>query len=200
MAPFHAAISFRGVESEVSNLGILQQLGEAIRQRQQVSFDYQKLGDLSWETRTVHPYHLACVGNQWYLFAHDLMRRDIRKFVPARMKNLDLSRMRFERPKDFSVEKLLKGSFGVFSGDKPVRMRVWFGRSRAQLMRERKWHKSQKIKELGKGEIELSFELSSTVEIVPWILSWGEHARAVAPKSLVNEVKQTAARIAKLYQ
>ena len=79
-------------------------------------------------------------------------------------------------------------------------MRVWFGRSRAQLMRERKWHKSQKIKELGKGEIELSFELSSTVEIVPWILSWGEHARAVAPKSLVNEVKQTAARIAKLYQ
>jgi predicted DNA-binding transcriptional regulator YafY len=199
-ADLDAAISFRGVESEVSNLLVLQELGEAIRRRQEVSFEYQKLGELSGETRRVQPYHLACVANQWYLFAYDLMRRAIRKFVPARMKNLVLSKTHFERPKRFSIDKLLKGSFGVFSGDKPVRMRVWFGRSRAQLMRERKWHKSQKIKELNHGEIELSFELSSTVELVPWILSWGEHARAIAPKSLVNEVKQTARRIAELYK
>jgi predicted DNA-binding transcriptional regulator YafY len=199
-ADLDAAISFRGVESEVGNLALLQTLGEAIRRRQEITFEYQKLGELSGESRTVRPYHLACVANQWYLFAYDLMRRDIRKFVPARMKNLVVSKTRFERPKNFSIDKLLKGSFSVFSGDKPVRMRVWFARSRAQLMRERKWHKSQKVKELGNGEIELSFELSSTVELVPWILSWGEHARAVTPKSLVNEVKRTAAQIAKLYQ
>ncbi len=199
-ADLDAAISFRGVESEVGDLETLQILGEAIRRRHEVTFNYQKLGEAAGETRTVRPYHLACVGNQWYLFAYDLMRRDIRKFVPARMKDLKVLNKTFERPKDFSIDKFLKGSFGIFSGDKPVRMRIWFGRSRAQLIRERRWHHSQRIKELGKGEIELSLEVSSFVEVVPWILSWGEHARALAPRPLVKEVKQAAARIAKLYQ
>jgi hypothetical protein len=44
---------------------------------------------------------------------------------------------------------------------------------------ERKWHQSQQIKELEKGEIELTLELCYT-EIVPWILSWGIHASGVA--------------------
>ena len=194
-ADLDSAISFRGVESDPGELEILQALGEAIRKRQEVQFEYKKLGEVTGAIRTVQPYHLACVANQWYLFGHDLMRKDIRKFVPARMRKLVMKKERFERPKDFSVDKLLKGSFGVFSGDKPKRIRIWFGRARAQLMRERKWHHSQKIKELGNGEIELSLELSSFVEIVPWILSWGEHARVLAPRELVKEVKNEALKV-----
>src|SRR5437899_5659337 len=44
-ADLDAAISFRGVESEVGNLEILQQLGEAIRKRNEVKFRYHKLGE-----------------------------------------------------------------------------------------------------------------------------------------------------------
>ena len=147
----------------------------------------------------MRPYHLACVGNQWYLFAYDLMRRDMRKFVPARMKHLAVRPAKFERPKNFSVDRLLKGSFGVFSGGEPMGLRIWFDRSRGQLIRERKWHHSQKIKELGNGEIELTLELSSFAEIVPWILGWGDHARALAPEALVNEVRQAAQKVVGLY-
>jgi proteasome accessory factor B len=199
-ADLDAAISFRGVEAEVGDLQLLQTLGEAIRKRKELEFEYQKLGAEAGSARRVQPYHLACVANQWYLFGYDLMRRDIRKFVPARMRALKVLNQKFERPKDFSIDKLLKGSFSVFSGGKPMKLRIWVGRGRAQLMRERKWHHSQKVKELGHGEIELSLELSSLVEIVPWILSWGEHARAVAPAALVNEVRDTAKRIAGLYR
>ena len=151
------------------------------------------------EVRRVRPYHLACVGNQWYLFGYDLMRRDMRKFVPARMRHLAVRSTRFERPKNFSIDKLLKGSFGVFSGGELVSIRIWFGRSRAQLIRERKWHHSQKITELGNGEIELILELSSLVEIVPWVLSWGEHAKAVAPKELVREVANVVKELGRVY-
>ena len=66
-------------------------------------------------------------------------------------------------------------------------------------VRERKWHHSQRIKELGNGEIELSLELSSLVEIVPWILSWGEHARAVAPRELVQEVAEVVKELGRVY-
>jgi proteasome accessory factor B len=128
------------------------------------------------------------------------MREDMRKFVPARMSDLKVTRRRFERPKDFSVDKLLKGSFGVHSGGKPMEMTVWFDRARAQLVREKKWHHSQEIRELGNGELEVTFELSSFVEIVPWILGWGEHARAVAPDQLVEAVRKTVEEVGRMYR
>jgi proteasome accessory factor B len=127
------------------------------------------------------------------------MRQDMRKFVPARMSGLKVTKRRFERPKDFSVDKLLKGSFGVHSGGKTMEMTVWFDRARAQLVREKKWHHSQEIREMGNGELEVTFELSSFVEIVPWILGWGEHARAVDPPELVAEVRRTVAKLGGIY-
>ena len=150
--------------------------------------------------RRVRPYHLACIGNQWYLFGYDLMRRDIRKFVPTRMRGLKVLETKFERPKNFSVDKLLKGSFGVFSGGDLAEMKIWFDAWAAQLVRERRWHRSQEIRELKNGEIELRLELSSFVEIVPWILGWGEHARAVAPEALVKEVAGVVAGLAREYR
>jgi predicted DNA-binding transcriptional regulator YafY len=221
-ADLDAAISFRGIESDPKDMELLQRLGEAIRQRKEIAFIYHKLERTEenpktqipnlksqkppaertadgGELRRVQPYHLACVGGQWYLFAYDLMRRDLRKFVPARMRKLQVKARRFQRPRNFDIDKLLQGSFGIFSGGKVVPLRIWFGRGRAQLIRERKWHQSQKIKELGNGEIELRLELSSFAEIVPWILSWGEHARALAPKALVDEVRETARRVVGSY-
>ena len=147
----------------------------------------------------MRPYHLASIGNQWYLFGHDLMREDMRKFVPARMTNLRVLEARFERPKNFSVDKLLKGSFGVFSGGELTEMRIWFDAFAARLVKEKRWHHSQKIRELKNGEIEVTFELSSLVEIVPWILGWGGHARAVGPKALVAEVAEEVRKLGKVY-
>jgi len=215
-ADLDSAISFRGIETNAGDMEVMQKLGEAIRKRNEIEFEYFKLGEIRMvndevtngeagehpvggQMRRVRPYHLACVGNQWYLFGYDLMRRDMRKFVPARMRRLAVRPTRFERPKYFSIDKLLKGSFGVFSGNELVQIRIWFGRSRAQLIRERKWHHSQKIKELGKGEIELSLELSSFAEIVPWILSWGEHARVVSPPELVREVANVVKELGRVY-
>ena len=118
-------------------------------------------------------------------------------FVPARMKDLEVRPEQFERPKNFSVDQLLKGSFGVFSGGELIAIRIWFGRSRAQLLRERKWHHSQQIKELGNGEIEVRMELSSFEEVVPWILSWGQHCRVIGPRELGKQVREEAREIVK---
>jgi predicted DNA-binding transcriptional regulator YafY len=115
------------------------------------------------------------------------------------MRNLRVRETRFERPKDFSVDKLLKGSFGVFSGGELTKMRIRFDAFAARLVKEKRWHGSQKIKELGKGEIEVTFELSSLVEIVPWILGWGEHARAMGPRALVDEVTKVVGRLGRIY-
>ena len=79
-------------------------------------------------------------------------------------------------------------------------MRIRFDRAVAPLIKERKWHHSQQIRELRNGEVELRLELSSFVEIVPWILGWGNHARVLAPKSLVNAVKEVVKQLAGIYR
>jgi proteasome accessory factor B len=228
-ADLDSAISFRGIETNVGDMEVLRTLGEAVRGRREVEFEYFKLEEEgggaaspkaetrrpkaelgeggegapglsgTGEMRRVRPYHLVCIWNQWYLVAYDLMRQDIRKFVPARMRNVRLRSERFERPKGFSVDKYLKGSFGVYSGGELMEMKVWFSRARAQVVRERKWHASQRIRELGNGEIEYSVRLSSMKEIVPWILGWGEHARAIAPKALVKAMRGVIGRLGELY-
>ena len=46
----------------------------------------------------------------------------------------------------------------------------------------------------------MSLELSSFAEIVPWILSWGEHARAVSPHGLVREVAGVVKQLGRVYR
>jgi len=228
-ADLDSAISFRGIETNTEDMEELARLSGAIRSRNEIEFEYRKLEEQSLNsklqtpnstetsssnnqtskanpdagrqpaTRRVRPYHLANIGNQWYLFGYDLMRQAMRKFVPARMSGLKVTTRKFERPKGFSVDNLLKGSFGVFSGGETMEMKIWFDRARAQLVREKKWHHSQEVRELGNGEIEVAFELSSFVEIVLWILGWGEHAKAVSPKELVEEVKRVVGSLRERY-
>jgi hypothetical protein len=37
------------------------------------------------------------------------------------------------------------------------------------------------------------------VEIVPWILGWGVHARAIAPKALVVAVREVVGELGRVY-
>jgi len=79
-------------------------------------------------------------------------------------------------------------------------MRIRFDSWAGQLVKERKWHQSQELRELKNGEVELKLELSSFVEIVPWILGWGVHARAIAPKALVAAVKEVVQGLGRVYR
>jgi proteasome accessory factor B len=107
------------------------------------------------------------------------------------MQTLRVLNATFIRPKDFSVDKFLKGSFGVYSGGKPIEIRIWFDSFAARLVQERMWHHSQKVHQLSNNEIELTLTLTSTVEIIPWILSWGVHGKALAPKELTVEIAKS---------
>ena len=60
-------------------------------------------------------------------------------------------------------------------------------------------HESQRVREKADGSITLELELGGLEEIERWILSWGKHARVLAPKGLARRVREEARAIAKLY-
>jgi len=149
----------------------------------------------------VRPYHLGCVNNQWYLFGWDLQREEMRTFVLSRLQKPKVLAETFERPRDFSIESFLLHSLGVFSSQKePQTVRIRFTAWAAQIVRERAWHASQRLTELEKGCVELELRLSSFVEVERWILSFGAHARVVAPAALVETMRSRVAEMKKLYR
>jgi proteasome accessory factor B len=115
------------------------------------------------------------------------------------MRKVRLTSKGFRRPADFSIAEVLRGSFGVHSAGKKQRIRIEFDPFAARLVAERKWHESQRVREKAHGSIILELELGGLEEIERWILSWGKHARVLAPKELATHIRDEASAIAKLY-
>jgi proteasome accessory factor B len=187
-----AMMSFRNVGENPSHLESFRIVSRALIDYTELKFEYFKIGGSGFEQRHVRPYHLGCYDNQWYLWAFDLHRKAIRNFALCRLRRPVSTRKRFKRPANFKIEDHLSDSFGVFRGTEEHLVRIWFDSFAARFVVEKKWHKSQKINHLKNGEIELQIKLNSLQEISRWVLSWGEHARALAPEVLIKQMANVA--------
>jgi proteasome accessory factor B len=183
----------------VADLELFENVSKGVLRSVELEFEYRKLQSSQYEHRQVRPYHLGCLENQWYLFAEDLERRQLRTFALPRMQKVVVTTKRFRRPADFSIAQVLSGSFGVHSAGKTQRIRIQFDPFAARLVAERKWHESQRVRERANGSIVLELELGGLQEIERWILSWGKHAEVLAPKELATRIRDEARAIAKLY-
>jgi proteasome accessory factor B len=194
LAELEQTISFRTRAESILDLEIFEALARATARRQQLELSYRKPGS-QVEQRLVDPYHLANINGEWFLFAHDHARKDIRTFVPARIKSVKPTGKTFDRPQKFSLEERLRGSFGVRSGEGDYDVALRFNARVADLVREKKWHESQQLKELKSGEVELRMKLSSLSEIERWVLSWGGDAKVLKPRELAKSVRRAAEKI-----
>ncbi|MEP6699054.1 MAG: WYL domain-containing protein [Verrucomicrobiota bacterium] len=192
-------ISFRSAGASPADLELFEIVSKAVLRSVELNFEYRKLKGSAHEPRRVRPYHLGCLENQWYLFADDLDRAQLRTFALPRMRNVSLTTKGFRRPADFSITKILSGSFGVFSSGKKRRIRLQVDPYAARLVSERMWHESQRIRPLRNGAIILQLELGGLEEIERWILSWGSHVRVLEPASLRKVIRDAARSITKLY-
>ena len=188
-------ISFRTRAEQILDLEIFDALAKAAAHRRQIELTYRKPGRTESEQRIVDPYHLANINGEWYLFAFDQLRQDIRTFAPARIQTVKATGKTFPRPQKFSLEKRLRDSFGVQSGEGQHDVVIRFDARVADYVREKKWHESQELRELKGGAVELRLKLSSLNEIERWTLGWGGDARVIQPRELVEAVRQAAEKI-----
>jgi proteasome accessory factor B len=194
LADIERTISFRTRAEPILNLEIFDALARAVAQRQQLELHYRKPGH-SAEKRLVDAYHLANINGEWYLFAYDHARQDLRTFVPARIQSVKPTGKTFERTQKFSLEKRLRDSFGVHAGEGEFDVVIRFNARAADYIREKKWHPSQTLRNLKGGGAELKMKLSSLNEVQRWILSWGGDVKVMKPRELVESVKNAAQAI-----
>ena len=116
-----------------------------------------------------------------------------------RFKIVEMTDRGFEYPADYNFEAVFDKNFG-FMKDDCFEVVAEFTGWAAQHVAERTWSPDQKIEKIDDDKIRLGFSASSKVELIAWILSFGEDARVIEPDWLVEEVINKVNSTAVLYQ
>lgn len=193
-------LSFRTTGIGKAELDAFETLQQAIKKKFVVSLRYQGAKDPQSRTRSVHPYHLGLVNNQWYLFAWDPSREAMRTFSLARLRAPRATGKTFQPDSAISVPALLAESLGVaYKPKSSDAIRIRFAPDLANVIAERVWHPSQKVRKVAGGAIEISLKVADTKELRNWIMSWGPRAEVLAPATLRETVATLARATSALY-
>jgi predicted DNA-binding transcriptional regulator YafY len=134
----------------------------------------------------VHPYRLVHADGGMYLIAWVPEYSQIRTFAVERIQRLSVLEERFK----ISVE-LPSNAFGHSLGvnrGKPQKVVMIFSTRVAGYIRERKWHKSQRLDDLADGGVRVTLYVSVDYALRSWILSFGPFAKVESPAALAEEI------------
>jgi hypothetical protein len=121
-----------------------------------------------------------------------------------RFSKVTLLRETFKVPEDFDIESHFDG-FGIVQGERRERVVVEFSPAVAPQLRERSWHRSQKMTALPDGWLRIELETANLMEAKNWIQSYGAQAVVIEPVALRESIldsyrqaiEQTTSRVAR---
>ncbi len=149
--------------------------------------------------RLVDPYLLHNHYGNWYMVAHCHWRNEVRIFALNRIMTIEPTEHGFERPKDFSIEQLLKHSFNLICGGETFHVVLKFSPFQARWIRERQWHKTQKLTELEDGSLILEMDVQGLSDVKRWVMQYGGEVEVVEPKVLREDVLREIEKMSLLY-
>ncbi|MHB8991865.1 MAG: helix-turn-helix transcriptional regulator [Chloroflexota bacterium] len=152
------------------------------------------------EERLVEPYFLepSQIGHSCYLIAFCHHAGALRTFKLERIRHIELTEEAYLIPASFDPNDYLKASWGVVA-DEEVEVRLRFSPTVARRMKECTWHPSQRVGDLPDGRLDFAVTVAGTMEITPWILSWGAEVEVLAPEQLRAKVADIATRMRTTY-
>jgi predicted DNA-binding transcriptional regulator YafY len=175
-------------------------LQQAIYEEQQIKIKYYAQHRNEVTDRTVDPYQIHCQHGNWYLVAHCHTRNEIRIFALNRMMSIELIDDYFDKPLDFSIEDFLKNSFSIIRGGETYHVVLKFSPYQARWIRERQWHKSQKLTELDDSGLILEMDVQGLDEVKRWVMQYGGEVEVVEPEVLREDVLREIERMSVLYK
>jgi len=188
-----------GANDYADKAELIDELMQGIEGQLAVFITYQSQRATEPVTYDVHPYGLIYHRGALYLVGMAVQHNEIRHWKVSRIENADLTKVRFERPREFDLQKHLAGSFGVFHADGDVRLKVRFAANVARYVAESQWHSSQKLTPQKDGSLVAEFRLSGTEEFKRWVMSFGAAAVVLEPAKLRDEVTYELKALFSLY-
>jgi len=181
------------------DLPVFQELMLAIRNRESIVIKYFSGQKAVVVDKPCDPYHLLNFKDNWYLVAFCHEKQAYRDFLCSRVLAVEHTNVTFIPDPDFSLEQHKKDSELFAAESPPIEIVAEFDKYAAHWIRLRRLHSSQKVIERSDGSLEVSFQVLSMENIMRWILSFGEHARILAPLELQERVRRAVSRMNYLY-
>jgi predicted DNA-binding transcriptional regulator YafY len=185
--------------SPANPLPHLKPLEEAIKDQLTVLIRYYTLYRNETSERQVDPYRLVSREGRGYLVAHCHTRNRVIIFRLDRIRELTKSNDVFLIDNDFKMDDFLGPMFGMFTDHQDFEVKIRFSPYVASWIREEVWHKSQTMKDLPDGSVQVDMTVTGLVAVKKWVLSFGADAEIIEPLHLRREIEYEVEKLGVMY-
>jgi predicted DNA-binding transcriptional regulator YafY len=162
---------------------LFKRLNEAIREERSLNIEYYSFSSGAQKTRIVDPYQIVYRDGFWYLVAFCHTRNEIRLFRVDRIRKLEATFERFEKPADFELENYLGAAWQMERG-REFMFRVQLWGDAARFAQETRFHPSQEIQNIVNGSVILTAKACGLKSVTRWVLQFGGEAEVIEPVEL----------------
>lgn len=168
----------------------------AIHEQQQIQVNYAD------EKKELSPYVLKQNRGLWYLVAYDHSKKGeeaIKIYSLNRIRQILPGSFSYFRDPSFKPDEYFKYSLGIWHrhGTEPMSVRLGFRHERIiDNLLQHKLHPTQKQISHSSRSLVIEIKVYDSIELENLILSYGEEARVIAPKSLRQRIQERAQKIA----
>ncbi|HXF52241.1 MAG TPA: transcriptional regulator [Dehalococcoidia bacterium] len=183
----------------------LRTITDAWARRRVVRLSYQSARSSRVKPVEVEPYFLEPVptSSSTYLVGHSRTHGEVRVFKMERVHTAQILAETYDIPPDMTPQKLLGRAWGIAFKEgalgETVTVVLRFDPSAARRVMESRWHPSERVRRQPDGSVRFEVTLGSTMEILPWIRSWGDAVEVLEPPELRAQVAEEARRTAARY-
>jgi len=188
-----------GVGKRDLQLAHFERVGSALLRRKRLLIRYFARGTGETSEREISPQRLVHYRENWYLDAWCHLRNALRSFSVDAIQHSEVLEKRAKEVSRLSLDAVLGAGYGIFSGRKLAWAKLRFTRERARWVAQEQWHPKQKSHFADDGSYYLEFPYADDRELLMDILKFGAEVMVLAPKSLVERVRQEIKRMAANY-
>lgn len=145
------------------------------------------------KTFVLEPYTLMVYRKGLYLVGLSHQHAEVRTFALDAFREVEWLRGdKFEYPADYRPEQVTEGAFGLIRGPSN-RVRILFDLKVSRYVERVMWHPTQRLKRTPAG-LEMTMDVRGTVEVVTWVLGFGDKAVVLEPAALREAVADELSR------
>lgn len=138
--------------------------------------------------RYLNPYYLIPRNHQFYLIAYCQENEDFRTFRMSRFQEVEVLDVSFQI-NDFDLQKKLKHTWSIISGDKRISFKVLFSEKAARYIKEEELFVQPKLTENVDGSLLFEVTINDDLEFLQWVKQYGPEAQILAPQEYRQKMK-----------
>ncbi len=157
---------------------IISELMKALLYQNVINMKYRPGGRGRPRNYTLEPLTLLYNRGGLYLLAKFPDGEKPIFFSIERIKEIAVTKEKFDYPGDYHPARMLDGAFGIFTGE-PKLFRLKFSRYLKDYITARTWHRTQRFEFLKGGSFVMTMEVADTEEVRAWIRSFGDSVKII---------------------